>query len=175
MATFVGYHGTKRSAARQIDKTNFIISHKIGWLGKGAYFFEKDFHMARNWALRKYGTGIEVLEAIIEVPDDKVFDVSHPFNKDTRDFFEAREELINIMIENGLDLEEEKHTLDGKVLDYICNLRDILLVRASTYTYQDIDRKDGRKLFSRFANGIELCVKHNRIIKHKNIKKVKTG
>ncbi|WP_456276518.1 hypothetical protein [Bacillus sp. AK128] len=169
MPLFVGYHGTKRSVAKRIEKTNFIVSHKIGWLGKGTYFFEEKESMARSWAIFRFGLAIEVLEVVIDVPDGKFFDITHPYSNDTKDFYEARDELINIMVENGIDLDEEKSALEGKVLDYLCDLRGILLVRAFTYTFQEIDRQDDRKLFSRFANGIELCVKHNGIIKQKQI------
>ncbi|MGD6893775.1 hypothetical protein [Bacillus infantis] len=175
MPVFVGYHGTKRSDARRIEQTNFVINQKIGWLGKGVYFFEENSALAESWALYKYGTSIEVLETVLEVPQDKIFDVSHPYSNDTRDFYEARDELIEIMVENGIDLDEEKSQLEGKVLDYICNTRGILLVRAYTYTYQENDRKDNRRLFSRFSNGIELCAKHNGIIKRKQILTSKTG
>lgn len=175
MATFVGYHGTKRSDARNIERTNFIISNKVGWLGRGAYLFEESSSMARKWATYKYGNRIEVLEAVIEVQDNKVFDITHPYSENTKDFYEARDELIKIMKEQGLDLEEVKNELDGKVLDYICRMKGILLVRAFTYTFQENDRAEGRKLFSRFANGIELCVKNSGIVKQKNIQIAETG
>lgn len=167
MVSFIGFHGTNLNDARTIERTNFRVS-KSGWLGKGAYFFENDRVMAEGWAnYRQRGKRVTVLECMIELDQGKIFDISHPSNPDTADFFDARDELLQIMVDNKIDLNEVKKELDGKVIDYVCAKKGKLLVRALTYTYQPIDRQ--YKLSSWINNGIELCVRHAGIIKNKKI------
>lgn len=167
MVSFIGFHGTNLNDARTIERTNFRLS-KSGWLGKGAYFFENNQVLAEEWAnYRQRNKTVTLLECMIEIDQSEIFDVSHPSNTDTADFFEAREELIQIMVDHKIDLNEVKKELDGKVIDYVCTKKGKLLVRALTYTYQPTDRQ--YKLGTRMNNGIELCVRHTGIIKNKKI------
>ncbi|MER2078077.1 hypothetical protein [Psychrobacillus psychrotolerans] len=167
MRGFLGFHGTNSKEARIIERTNFILS-KSGWLGRGAYFFENNYVLARDWAtFRQRGQTVSVLECNIQLDPARIFDISHPENEDTIEFHETREELIKIMIENQLDLHEEKKSLDAKVIDLICKNKGKLLVRAFTYTYQPLDRS--YNLGTRINNGIELCVKNPGIIRNKKI------
>jgi hypothetical protein len=40
MVTFIGYHGTNKFGAKQIEKNGFRDSSAESWLGPGVYFFE---------------------------------------------------------------------------------------------------------------------------------------
>ncbi|MGO4270350.1 hypothetical protein AB4Z22_10950 [Paenibacillus sp. TAF58] len=168
---FTGYHGTSKANALNICRTNFSINLKpkrVGWLGAGAYFFEGNKNLANYWSSYRYsGQFLRVLESELELDDTKVFDITHPLSQDTQDFHNAREELIQIMIEHDIDLEEQKSQFDGKTIDYVCQKRGMLLVRAFTYTYKKLDRD--YKLSSKIPNGIELCVKHVSVIKSRNM------
>jgi len=167
MVSLVAFHGTNTKDAHKIKRTNFIVS-KSGWLGRGAYFFENDYKMAEKWAnYRQNGKKVSVLECSIQLDEEGIFDISNPANPDTEDFHSAREEIINMMVERNFDLNEQQKALDGKVIDYVCNLKGKLLVRALTYTYQPLDRQ--YQLTSRINNGIELCVRNPGIIRDKKI------
>lgn len=171
MARFIGYHGTSKVRISRVKTINFFINStpgKMGWLGKGAYFFEDNPSLAEYWANYKYnGNPITVLQCQLEADEGTTFDISNPNNQDSKDFHEAREELIQLIIEQKLNLDEQKKQFDGKVIDYICKIRGILLVRAFTYTYRENDRRYG--LSSRVPNGIELCAKNATVIKSINI------
>ncbi len=77
----IGYHGTDRSAAINITKTqNFKISNKKNeWLGKGVYFYEL-LEKASWWASNNKDS--VVLKTPINVEHDKLVDLDLPSEED---------------------------------------------------------------------------------------------
>lgn len=170
MKSFIAYHGTLKTTANNIIRTSFTINRaSVGWLGTGTYFFEGNSKMADSWVRYKYpGNITEVLECEIQVPEDKVFDVTIPGSKDNIFFHEFRSQLIqqelkrrgaNINVRNNEDL-------DGKIYNAICLKLEYLLVRAYTYTFTEQDRQLRNN--SRVPNGIELCLKNPRYVNVKS-------
>ncbi|MBG9656349.1 hypothetical protein ABE24_16115 [Cytobacillus firmus] len=169
MALFIGYHGTNSNTAKNIIRTNFSFNTtKPGWLGSGIYFFEENEGLARYWGNLKSPGNASVLRTEIDVPDDKIFDVSDPSSDHSKTFHAFREQLLPVLHEKQINIKAENKTdFDGKILNMICIKEKYQLVRSFTYTYIDYDRKNGT--FSRFPNGIELCLKNNGYIVNKQI------
>jgi hypothetical protein len=168
MLNFIGYHGTGKNNAKNILRTNFKVDFtKVGWLGTGIYFFHEGKELAEYWASRKFAN-YDVFRCEIEVPEEKVFDVTDPLGYNNQLFHAIRKELINNQIQlNKIDIiVKNKEDLDGKVYNLICKKKGYQLVRAATYTYNEEDREYG--LFSRVPNGVELCLKNPSYVKTKN-------
>lgn len=172
---YVGHHGSKKDIAKRIIKVGFSIDYRsCGWLGTGVYFFEDDPYLAKEWAQFKFpNTQTEVIESVIEVEDNRVFDLRLRENRS--DFHKARsamkERIKKMLKEKKKKMDLEKQVEDGKVFDYFCKRREILLVILDTYTPNIEDREDELR-WSRVANGTELCVKNVSIIKERNIKEM---
>jgi hypothetical protein len=156
---FIGYHGTKFKNIDNIVNTGFNPSLK-GWLGKGVYFFQEDKELANNWGKRRYlNQKVGVIKREIHVDKDIIFDITNPLSIQNKDFQKNRESFIAVMERKGYIINENtKESFEGKVIDAICIKKKYSVVRAFTYTYQDYDKR--YKLQSKFANGIELCVKN---------------
>ena len=87
------YHGTNRSAAKDILKTNSFLESKgkEHWLGEGIYFFEKDVGQARDFISKARKTrDYSIIEA--EISSEKLLDL---VDKDT---FEELNDLCEEMI-----------------------------------------------------------------------------
>lgn len=150
-------------------KNHFKLEHKkVGWLGTGIYFFEDNKSMAENFALRMFGKEIGVLKCEIDVPDAQVFDVTNPLGESNKRFHAYRKELIKEAVNKKLNITaRDKQEFDGKVFNMLCIRYKYKLVRNYTYTYQEEDKRDS--MFSRVANGIELCVREKDFITQKEI------
>lgn len=155
----LGYHGTKKDIAKQIEKSDFTESEG-GWLGKGIYFFQEDYEMARNWASKKYNTVMTAyIKRKIEVSEEKFFDITWPLDERTKYYFKEREKYVEEMERRGYSVEvETKKRFEGKLIDLICKKKKFEVARSCTFTYQKFD--EIYKLNSIFANGVEICVKN---------------
>lgn len=160
----IGYHGTKSSVRKNIENDGFIES-KSGWLGRGVYFFEKDYEMAKKWAIKKYKTiMVCYIKRVININEEKFFDITWPLDPRTKYFFQEREIYAKEMEKRGYHVEvDDKIRFEGAVIDKICKEKKYDVVRACTYTYQSFDEKYG--INSIFANGVEICVKNNECMK----------
>jgi hypothetical protein len=168
MANYIGYHGTSKVFSRIIKRTNFTIDYKkVGWLGAGVYFFHEGETLAEYWASLKFPTK-DVLRCEIELPDERVFDVTDPLSYHNEFFHAVRRELVQGEIKaKKIDvIVKNKEDLDGKTYNLICKTKGYQLVRAATYTYNAEDREHG--LFSRVPNGVELCLKQPSYVKAKH-------
>ena len=167
---FLGYHGTNKTDVLKIISTRFEINTKnIGWLGTGIYFFENSSNMAASWGrFDNPDRIINVIECIIKVPEEKVFDVTDPYSEHTRKFHALRIEMIPILAKNNINIKvKNKSDHDGKIYNMICISDGYMIVRTFTYTFQSVDRQFGAS--SRVPNGIELCLKNNTYITSKRI------
>ncbi len=163
--SFIGHHGTLYVNSKKIKREGFEES-KSGWLGKGIYFFEDDKELARMWANYKKGTyqsKIDVIECNISLEQEKILDIVDPKSVHSKMINEFRENFLKVTLKENKIIKTEDTTLDGKILDMICNRKGYSLVRNSTHTLTESDRKLGIK-FSNLKNGIELCVKDKNII-----------
>lgn len=153
------YHGTKSYIRKYIERDGFTESLN-GWLGKGVYFFQEDFEMAKEWAKRKHRTlMVCFIKRIIKVDNERFFDITWPLDKRTKYFFEEREKYVKEIERRGYKVEvDSKKRFEGALIDQICEKKGCDVVRACTYTYQSYD--DIYSLNSIFANGIEVCVKN---------------
>lgn len=169
MALFIGYHGTNSKIAQNIMRSNFTYNAtKPGWLGSGIYFFEEDEGLASYWGNFRNPGNTSVIRTEIEVPDEKIFDVSNPSSDHSKFFHAFREELLPILHAKQINIKATNKTdLDGKIINMICIKEKYQLVRSFTYTFIDYDRNNGT--FSRLPNGIELCLRDNRYIANKQI------
>lgn len=159
-----GYHGTKSYFRKKIENNGFIES-KGGWLGKGIYFFQEDYEMALNWAKKKHHTiMVCYIKRIINVEEDKFFDITWPLDKRTKYFFDERKKYVEEMEKRGYIVEvDNKKRFEGAVVDKICEEKGYDVARACTYTYQEHD--EIYSLNSIFANGVEICVKNSECMK----------
>lgn len=170
MNHYIGYHGTDKTSAERINKSNFSIPYgKIGWLGTGAYFFQENKGMAEYWAYTKVGMKPKgILRCEISIPKKKVFDATNPLSEENAFFHRVKEGIekelkkqkVNVSVANEKDF-------DGKTYNLICKQKGYELVRAFTYTYQEEDRKN--KTFSRVPNGVELCLRNPAYIVKKEL------
>lgn len=165
LKTYAGYHGTDRDAAKRIIKTKFIVNQKhIGWLGTGIYFFEEDKELAKEYAKARHPKKIiDVIECILEVKSDEVFDTT---KEDYQKAFHKYRQMFKKIAEKEQMILKPRNSedLDGKVYDFIANKDKYILFRARTFTPSLLDREEGL-LRSRVPNGVELCLKiENRVI-----------
>ncbi|MGG4268371.1 hypothetical protein [Peribacillus simplex] len=169
MSMFIGYHGTKSSIAKNIIRTNFTFNQaNPGWLGSGNYFFEENERLANYWGNLRNPGNYSVIRAEINVPEEKKFDISDPNSDHSKEFHAMRDVLLPTLIQQNLKVKANStKDFDGKILNVVCRKGGYQLVRAYTYTYNDQDRTDGT--FSRFPNGVELCLKNTGYIVNKNI------
>lgn len=160
----IGYHGTKTYVRKGIENTGFVES-KTGWLGKGVYFFQEDYEIARNWASKKHRTMMIChIKRIINVAEEKFFDITWPLDPRTKYFFQEREKYVKEMEARGYVVEvDSKKRFEGAIVDMICEKKQYDVARACTYTYQQYD--EIYSLNSIFANGVEICVKNKACMK----------
>ncbi|GAB6554274.1 hypothetical protein ACQVSN_08415 [Bacillus mobilis] len=170
MKSFIGYHGTDSNSANKIMKTNFRNdSTKVGWLGRGVYFFDEDFALAKEWAGRYGEKNVDVIRSEICVPENLIFDVTEIKGTNNKFFHEMKSQLIEQKIkEENIDIfSKDKRDFDGKTYNLICEMKNYELVIAPTYTFTGQDRK--YRTFSRLSNGIELCLRNIEYIVKKEI------
>lgn len=163
----IGYHGTSKEIAANILKSDFNSNSKVGWLGTGTYFFEEDPQMAHMWAKdKKKFASVDVLRCEINVDDDKIFFPSIPGTPDNKKFHMYRNKLKLQLKLRGLKLKaKDKQEFDGKTYNFICKAEGYELVKAFTNTYDDVDAD--YEIFSKVANGVELCVRNTSAIEKK--------
>ena len=161
---FTGHHGTSSENAKKIRKSDFRF--KSGWFGTGAYFFDDDKEMARNWAISKHsGKRVEVIECNIEVTKSKLLDLCNPKSENSKNFHFFRSEFLK-KAENLANIVESKESLDCKIIDYLIKKDNLEVIRNTSYTYTDEERKSN-KLGSNIANAFEICVANLECIKSK--------
>lgn len=166
---YTGYHGTDKTSADNIMRTNFIINYKhTGWLGTGVYFFEENLERAVDWArFSKKGKITGVIEVVIEVPPDAVFDSTREDHEN--EFHELRNSIINENLKRGkFDVKAKNYEdFDGKVYNMIANLKNASLIRAKTFT-QPFAERGMQVPRSRVPNAVELCLKSTKYVKSKS-------
>lgn len=73
---YIGYHGTTKELAEKIinDREFKVSNQDEDWLGPGVYFFEDDYHQAKNFGkkARKYSEWAVVKS---KIKADAVFDL----------------------------------------------------------------------------------------------------
>lgn len=161
---FTGYHGTGISAIRSISKYGLNPS-KSGWLGGGIYLYENDYDMAYKWA-KSRNKNVAVYECLINIEDDKLFDVSCPTSDDCKIFHRTRLKIIEKAQETGVLLEERARVFDAKVFNLLYERFKFELIKANTVSI--FPDKDFRT-FTRIPNGTELCLKDSSKIKEMTI------
>lgn len=158
--TFKGHHGTTSVKCKCIRKNNFIKSTG-GWLGPGVYFFHDDKDLARSWASRNSRFNqakVEVLECLISVPIESVLDIVDPKSEQSKKVNALRENFLKSALSRDRLIKIDDRMLDGKILNMICELNKYSIIRNSTHTLTEQDRKSGIE-FSHICNGVELCVR----------------
>jgi len=177
---FTSYHGTDTASCQQILTYNFRASAKIGWLGTGSYLFQDDFELAKYYPSTKNSLDgeqdIQVLKCEINIPAEKVYDVTDPSGANNKVFNIVRQQLIDKELSKSrknaksseVNVQKINKNLDGIVFNAICRREDYHLVRAHTYTFQDIERKHPI-FFTHIPNGTELCLRDNTYIVNKTI------
>lgn len=169
--TYKGHHGTNSRIANMIMRTNFTINYKHnGSLGRGIYFFEDDHVLAREYASHRHeGKQVRVIECILEVSQDKIFDTVDS-REDVKTFHEYRDEIKEMLLSKGKYNARTKNMneFDGNIYNYIAKDLNKDLIRANTFTPFLSDRRL-RAPQSNVPNGTELCLKKNNYIKSKYI------
>ena len=163
-----GYHGTDKSKAMKIMRTEFKPGKNSGWLGNGIYFFENNM----NLALRFIDKDVDfinraVISARIATSKSRVLDITQVGSIGLDEFHVHREHVIDQVGAENVRIRTKQRHLDAFVLNDLCRRRGYYAVRAQTYTYSTRDKRF--KLSSRFPNGIELCVKNASIISNKQL------
>lgn len=166
-AKYTGYHGTNKDAADRIKNTNFQLSRQ-GWLGTGVYFFEENIERALDWAhFACKGKIPVVLEAILEVPTEEIFDTTRDNHE--KEFHDFRNALVETNIERN-KFRVKAHNdadFDGKVYNAIAHVRNSSLIRAKTFTQPTKERGHSVPK-SRVPNAVELCLKNTKYVKSKD-------
>lgn len=161
---FTGHHGTSSENAKKIRKSDFYF--RSGWFGTGAYFYDDDREMARKWALSRHkGKRVEVIECDIEVIRCRLLDLCNPKSENSKNFHFFRSKFME-KANNLANINESKESLDCKIIDFLIRKDNLEVVRNTSYTYTDEERKSN-KLGSNIANGIEICVANSKCIKNK--------
>ncbi|MFD0619674.1 hypothetical protein ACFQZR_19580 [Paenibacillus sp. GCM10027629] len=168
---YIGYHGTSNSAAEQIDKGNFRVTHdRAGWLGSGVYFYQENIENAKYWAKRKFvnkGRLGGLLRVELILPKELVFDVTDPLGESNKFYQAVRKRFVEDEIKkNKLTVKvSNQDDLDGKVFNLICIKNGYRMVRGCTITPDDNDRE--YRLQPHTPNGVELCLRDTRYISTK--------
>lgn len=157
---FTGYHGTGIRAVRAISKYGLKPS-KSDWLGGGIYLYENDYEMAYKWA-KSRNKNVAVYECLIDIEDDKLFDVSCPTGNDCKIFHKTRLKIIEKAQETGVLLEEGVRVFDEKVFNLLYERFKFDLIKANMVS---IFPDKGFRTFTRISNGTELCLKDSNRIK----------
>lgn len=168
---YIGYHGTSieyRTQILRLKGTGFTESAS-GWLGPGIYFFDNDYNMAHKFASKKYRT-VGVLECEIDVPDDKIIDLTNAKSHNNLTFHAIRDSLISLELQKrNMKRTSEKgnnaEDFDNTTFKMLYLRKGYKLVRANTYTYTKND--NSVKQLSRIPNGVELCLRDQAYIKSK--------
>ncbi|APA02817.1 hypothetical protein C7M22_03707 [Bacillus velezensis] len=159
------HHGTSNESAENIVKTHFNKSTgEHHWLGEGTYFFEDDVDKARDWAIseglfakpnKKYRE-YAIIESNIVCNIDEVLDIES--KKEHEVIFNLqRQELINKIKREKIDVKGKWDCLDGRTFDGICDVFKFKVVKQPLFISDIIDRE--AKVFSRIPNCTVLCVK----------------
>ncbi len=160
---FIGYHGTHDHLVRRIFSQGLNEARK-GYLGKGVYFFEDNYDLAREWALsRRDCKSPAVIKAQIECDHEKVLDITNP-NCPERKLISSKVKSYFVKrTKDGyyLDANAMKE-IEGNIIDNMCEVVDYKLIRAITISNTHVD--GDKTIFLGIANGIELCVKDKSIM-----------
>lgn len=161
MHTIKCHHGTKKDTKSRILKTNFSFSHD-GWFGRGIYFFENNYNLAKEWATIRHPSCLtDVVECDIIVDDMNLSDLTSPHNEDYKLFKQIKDEEIHKIIEqSGQKKLTNNDELDKIVFRSMIKAMDILVFKIPSYTPTSKERQLNQ--FSRFPNGVEvIAVKSN--------------
>ena len=167
---FSAYHGTTKQNAESIKANGFRTPGKIGWLGFGTYFYDRNPELAKTFANGNFPNfPTAVLKCDIVIKQDYVFDITDPCSKDCKEFHSCRQDIeeaigsVNLLVKDI-----SKPFFDARILERICTDKGYKMVRAWTYTNNEIEREAHLHLsISKFANGVELCLKDLNFIKQK--------
>ena len=169
MKKFVGYHGTNKKLAIEIDKCFFIDSDPDAWLGAGVYFYEDidglfdGKQLAINWAVvvKKYNEYVIYQADIIS---DKVFDMITNKNLQNK-FMELKDELLKKHIQSGKSAEEFS---DCDVYRHITRFFEVIRVMVDGKKYE----KNFPQTYTNILPQIQLCVCNNSSKVIQNIKRL---
>lgn len=169
------HHGTERSIAYKIQREQHFLTSEGDqkWLGDGAYFFENNPEMAREWSeaegYKKRYSHYGIVEAQIETEVTSLLDLDTPMGRE--EFHMARllftkkleKESLGIRIPNS-------RIFDGKIINDLCCAVSYRVVVQSMFVQLSKDRK--LKVQSRVPNcrvisvrEPETCIKSPRVIK----------
>lgn len=167
---FDAYHGTASQNARSIERGNFRAPRSMGWLGCGVYFFDSDPELAKRFAQYRYiDSPPGVLRCKIVIDRDNVFDITDPCGKNSKDFHNFRKDIEEGIGAANLFVKGVSNSkFDARILEKICSDKGYKMIRACTYTNNKIERDAHLPLaISKFANGVELCLKDINTIQFK--------
>ncbi len=144
---YILYHGTDRTAAEKILKTNEFItsSHDEHWLGQGVYFY-LDEELAKWWTskpTKKHGVDIKtpyILKCTIQVDDSEVLDLRKldDYKKYCSYFYDY---FTNIFINKVLSSELELKKIRCAFFDWLFSLYDIYGIRVVIGTFLPPEQK----------------------------------
>ena len=105
---------------------------------------------------------------------DKIFDVTNPQGSDSKKFHFTRDDFFRSLSKHRVNVfAKDKSERDAKIINMICIKEGYVLVRAYTYTFNDLDRNF--HISSRIPNGIELCLRNKSYIKEEKVNKTDPG
>ncbi|MGL5459893.1 MAG: hypothetical protein ACRDBY_09785 [Cetobacterium sp.] len=162
MVEYIGYHATETMRVYSINHKGF--KHNHGWLGKGAYFFDSNDQIAKDWGRRKYPTSaISVFKAVIKTnKQEDVFDVRNPYSADSLLFAEERNNIIEAMKAKGVSYNKSARDFDALIFNKIKEDYSKKIIIHNTYTY--VETQKGFPP-SHVCNGTEICISDNKLIK----------
>lgn len=162
---FDAYHGTSEKNATSIMNGNFRTPVRPGWLGCGIYFFDSDNNMALQYASGKFSCEVKTIKCKLIIDSDKVFDITNPLGKQTKMFHKTKDDLEEAIGVSKLNAICRRQDFESNILEKICAEGNYIMVRACTYTNNDIEREAKLHLPAfKFSNGVELCLKDKNCI-----------
>lgn len=168
---FVGFHGTTKSSADNILKTNdFIFSHgDEEWLGTGVYFFEDFISHAYYWCdkykcypLWSILKSDIIADKIVDLNDPETYEQFYQLAKELRTRYHKRKDG------------KKREIIDAVVLNVMYKTSPYDVARGIFKGITGYDLKN--KSFERiqvYPHHIQLCVKNKKCIK--SIQEVKTN
>ncbi|OHD10249.1 MAG: hypothetical protein A2086_00615 [Spirochaetes bacterium GWD1_27_9] len=190
MEIIEGYHGTDYNNFQNIKNNNFVINYnRDQWLGKGVYFFIKDFNNpisdAENWAIaeswdndnkiRKYDKYIVIKAEIIKEDENKILDLRN--NDGLKIFNYYRGLFINSLKENKLLAKRESENIDeitdAVIFESMKEKLGIDIIINQTYIKFTTERV--RNIKSLVPNTVIMSVSNIKIIKKESIIKIGDG
>ncbi|KAB2332938.1 hypothetical protein [Bacillus mesophilum] len=161
------HHGTSKEAGTAIVCSGeFLISTRpLLWLGDGAYFFNNDKKIAKEWCIsegyKKSYVEYTIIEARINInTDEEMLDLNKP---DNRKMFHAHREIVRDQFKKRrIGVKGKTDFFDGQIINDLCKVAEYKVVMQDMFIQLSKDRI--LKTLSRVPNCTVISVRDTNYI-----------